>query len=695
MAQTIKIKRSTTAASPSELSAGELAYSDNSDKLFIGAPADNAVIAIGGKLYVDMLDHVAGTLTESSAVIVDADSKINKLLTGNIRINNTANHIDTSSGNLTLNPAGNLVLTTGTVDISAQATEFKLLDNSATAFTISEGDNNYITLATTNTAELIIFNKHLQFGDLTASGYKLPITDGTAGQALVTNGSGVVTFTDVAATLTVDADSTSKDVALLTDDLEILGGEGIDTVIAKVGNDVTLTISGEDASASNKGIASFDSTHFTASSGAITANDITLTSDSGDAAATIGETFTFTGGEGIDTSAAGTTVTITGEDASTTNKGIASFDSTDFTVSSGAVSVNTITLGSSDLDPGETTSTLAGLEQLDVDHVRVDGNTISTTDTNGNLVLAPDGSGTVTVPTGYKGRAGFGATSLVTKEYVDALKQALDVKDSVTVATTANLPATYNNTGGTLTNNSGTNAALELDGITVVAENRILVKNQTNEAHNGIYVVTTAGDNSTAWVLTRAEDADASAEMTGGVFTFVEQGAIGAENGYVFTHNGAPTLGTTDLTVSQFSGAGQIVAGDALSKSGNQIDLNDDNITLEVASDSVRIKGISSTAIGDLLIGAAGSNTGYTRLVKPSPANITAGSFVVGETYTITAAGNTNFTTVGAADSSIGTVFTATAAGTGTGTASSSNPILSINAAGVASWASALDGGRF
>ena len=57
--------------------------------------------------------------------------------------------------------------------------------------------------------------------------------------------------------------------------------------------------------------------------------------------------------------------------------------------------------------------------------------------------------------------------------------------------------------------------------------------------------------------------------MTGGVFTFVEEGTVGADNGYVFTHNGAPTLGTTALTVSQFSGAGQIVAGDALSKSGN------------------------------------------------------------------------------------------------------------------------------
>ncbi len=644
MAQTIQIKRSPNTggtATPGSLAAGELAYSDNSGKLFIGRPNDGAVLSIGGELYVNMLDHTAGILTASSAILVDANSKVNKLLTGNIRINNTTNHIDTSSGNLTINPAGNLILTTGTVDISAQATELKLLDNSATSFTISEGSNNYITLDTTNSSERIKLGKQVEF----SGEYTLPITDGTSGQALVTNGSGVVTFTDVAATLTVDGDSTTANVALLTDDLEIHGGEGINTAVAKSGTDVTLTIEAEDASASNKGVASFDSTHFTASSGAITANDITLASDSGNAAATIGETFTFTGGEGIDTSATGTTVTIAAELATSSNKGVASFDSTDFSVSSGAVTVNATTLGSTALNPGATTTSLAGLQQLDVDNVRVDTNTISTTNTNGDLVLSPNGTATVTVPSGYKNRTGFGANSLVSKEYVDAIKQALDVKDSVRLATTANLASNYNNAGGTLTN-SGSNAALQLDGVTVVAGNRILVKDQSSGAENGIYVVTTVGDGSTAWVLTRADDANISAEMTGGVFTFVEEGTVGADNGYVFTHNGAPTLGSTALTVSQFSGAGQIVAGDALSKSGNTLNVNDDNITVEVNSDALRIKGISATAVGDLLIGAA-SNAGYTRLVKPS------------------------------------------------GNATASDYILSMNTSGVASWANTLDGGTF
>ena len=473
-----------------------------------------------------------------------------------------------------MHPATNLVLNAGTVDFSNQNTELAIADNSSTGLTISEGSNNYITFQTTNSNEKIIFNKALQFGNLASNGYILPTADGSAGQALITNGSGAVTFTTISTNLTVGADSGSNDVvSLITDVLD------------------------------------------------------------------------FTGGEGIDTSVSNNTITIAAEVATASNLGVASFDSTDFAVSSGAVTVNASTLGSTALNPGATVTSLAGLQQLDVDNVRVDTNTISTTDTNGDLVLSPNGTGTVTVPSGYKNRTGFGANSLVSKEYVDAIKQALDVKASVRLATTANLGSNYNNAGGTLTN-SGSNAALSLDGVTVVAADRILVKDQTAGAENGIYVVTTVGDGSTAWVLTRADDANVSAEMTGGVFTFVEEGTVGADNGYVFTHNGAPTLGTTALTVSQFSGAGQIVAGDALSKSGNTLNVNDDNITVEVNSDALRIKGISATAVGDLLIGAA-SNAGYTRLVKPS------------------------------------------------GNATASDYILSMNTSGVASWANTLDGGTF
>lgn len=544
MAQVIKIKRSTSTAAPSTLAAGELAYSSNSDKLFIGAPSDSSVIAIGGKLYVDMLDHTAGTLTASSAILVDANSKIDQLKTANLVFG--SNSITSSSGDIDLVVASGsaLDIDAGTVDISTQATEFSLIDDSATALTFSEGANNYITLDTRNAQEKIVFNKQIHVGNISVNGYTLPTTDGTSGQALITNGSGAVTFQTISTELDIGGDTGTDTVSLISDTLQ------------------------------------------------------------------------FTGGEGIDTTVTNNTVTIAAEDATSSNKGVASFDATDFTVTSGAVTANAITLGTSTLNLGETTSSIAGLQQLDVDNVRVDGNTISTTDANGNLILSPNGTGVVNVPSGYKDRTQFGTNSLVTKEYVDALKQALDIKDSVKVATTADLGATYNNGAGTLTN-AGANAAISIDTISLSAGDRVLVKDQSTPAENGIYTVTTVGDGSTPWVLTRAEDANIAAEITGGVFTFVEDGSSNADNGYVFTHNGAPTLGTTALTVSQFSGAGQIIAGDALSKTGNTLNVNDDNITLEVSSDTLRIKGISATAAGDLLIGAA-ANGGYTALAKPS-----------------------------------------------------------------------------
>lgn len=138
-----------------------------------------------------------------------------------------------------------------------------------------------------------------------------------------------------------------------------------------------------------------------------------------------------------------------------------------------------------------------------------------------------------------------------TKAYVDAARSGLDVKQSVRVATTANITL------------SGTQT---IDGVAVVAGDRILVKNQTTANQNGIYVVA-AG----AW--SRATDADTDAEVTGGMFTFVTEGTTNADSGWVLTTNDTITVGTTALAFAQFSGAGQITAGAGLIKTGNSIDV--------------------------------------------------------------------------------------------------------------------------
>lgn len=553
MTQIIQIKRSTTTVAPSTLAQGELAYSDQTSKLFIGSATNGTILTIGGKIYVDMLDHTAGVLTASSAIVVDSNKKIDNLIVDNIDLN--GNTISSTTGNLVLSPSSNLVINSSSVDISAQATEFKVLDGSSTAFTISEDTNNYITIDTTNSSEKIVFNKQLSLGLDGSSGYTMPVADGTIGQALITNGSGAVTFTAIST------------------ELDIAGDTGTDTV--------------------------------------------SLVSD----------TLTFTGGEGIDATVTNNTVTIAAELASSANKGVASFDAVDFTVTTGVVAVNAITLGTSTLNPGTTTSSITGLNSIDVDNINIDSNTVSSTNTNGDITLSPNGEGTVQVPSGYKDRANFGTNSLVSKAYVDAVQQGLGVKDSVRVGTTGNLTATYNNANGTLTN-SAANTALSLDSITLSTSDRVIVKDQSNAVQNGIYDITTLGSGVVAWVLTRSSDADLESELTGGTFVFVEEGTNNANNGFVFTHNGTPTFGTTDLTVSQFSGAGQINAGGGLTKSGNTFEVNDDNISTEISSDNIRIKGISSTAAGDLMYGSA-ANGGFNSLVKPSAGDVTTSNYLL------------------------------------------------------------------
>jgi hypothetical protein len=178
--------------------------------------------------------------------------------------------------------------------------------------------------------------------------------------------------------------------------------------------------------------------------------------------------------------------------------------------------------------------------------------------------------------------AGFKLTSLGTpsadgdaanKAYVDSVAQGLDVKASVRLATTGALSAyTFTTTGGgTITSNA--NGALQIDGITPSVADRILVKNETstNAPYNGIYVVTTVGDGSTPYVLTRSADANTSAEVTSGLFTFVEQGTTLADTGWVLTTNNPITLNTTDLVFTQFSGAGTYIEGNGIDITGNTI----------------------------------------------------------------------------------------------------------------------------
>lgn len=141
-----------------------------------------------------------------------------------------------------------------------------------------------------------------------------------------------------------------------------------------------------------------------------------------------------------------------------------------------------------------------------------------------------------------------------TKQYVDLLSAGLTFVGACRLATTGVLTATYANgaagVGATLTN-AGANAALSIDSVATALTNRILVKNQASAAQNGIYTVTTVGDGSTPWVLTRATDYDTSAEITPGDFLLVTEGTINARSGWIQTATVA-TIGTSSVSFTQF-----------------------------------------------------------------------------------------------------------------------------------------------
>ena len=183
------------------------------------------------------------------------------------------------------------------------------------------------------------------------------------------------------------------------------------------------------------------------------------------------------------------------------------------------------------------------------------------------------------------------------KAYVDSTKQGLDIKDSVRVATTGNVALTGVQT---------------IDGVSAIAGDRVLVKDNTTGSENGIYVVA-AG----AWA--RSSDANTSAKVTAGMYTFVEEGTANGDAGFVLTTNNPITLGTTALAFTQFSGAGQIVAGDGLTKTGNTINVvtasalrivvNADSIDLATSGVSAAQYGATGFLIPNITVDAYGRAT--------------------------------------------------------------------------------------
>ena len=162
------------------------------------------------------------------------------------------------------------------------------------------------------------------------------------------------------------------------------------------------------------------------------------------------------------------------------------------------------------------------------------------------------------------------------KAYVDSVAQGLDVKESVRAASTTDITVT--SPGSTI------------DSVNLVQGDRILLKDQATASQNGIYVWASA-----VAPLARAIDMDATGEFTGSFF-FVEEGTVNSDQGFVCTTNGTVTPGSTAVEFAQFTGTGQLTAGDGLSKVGNKIDINVDDTFVKIdGNDALTIKGTAVT----------------------------------------------------------------------------------------------------
>jgi len=583
MANVIKIKRSTTSATPGSLAEGELAYSENSNNLFIGTSGSNVTVIGGSEGIADAVGAMVTGNTETGIEVTyqDADNTLDFALTADPTI--TLGGDLSGSATLTNLTDATLTATIGTDAVQKAMVNTDVITGQTALAANPDGDNDYVLIYDNSASSYKkIAAKYLGSNSLaeldnvgtdTATSGNMMVADGTDWDSVAMSGDVTMTGAGVtsigsdkvqAAELGVTAGAATASRALVVDsNKDINLGTG----------DVTATnLTGSIQTASQGNITTLGSlTGLTVAGDATIAdgtNDFDIASHDGSNGLKLGGVLV--------TADSGEINVLDGATAGTA-------------VASKALVVDAnkdINLGSGDITATNVTGTLQTAAQTNVTTVgTLDGLAVSASQT---VTMGANRVTNVADPSQ--------AQDAATKAYVDAVKTGLDVKDSVRVATTAS---------GTLA--SAFDNASTVDGVTLATGDRIFLKNQSTASENGIYTVNASG------APTRATDFDASSEVSGGTFTFVEEGTTNADSGWVVTNNGDVTVGTTGLTFAQFSGAGQLTAGTGMTKTGNTLDVVAGNgITANANSIQINTTWAGQSAITTLGTIASGTWQGDT-----------------------------------------------------------------------------------
>ena len=626
-----------------------------------------------------LLDATTGNITATNANLGNA-------ITANFFIGSGNNLSNLAGANVT-GQVGNALIS-GTVYTNAQPNITSVGTLTSLDVTGTANAGNFTTTGFANVGSLTVtgLSNLGNVGNVT-------ITGGTNGYYLQTNGSGNLNWAAVPSGTGIANGNSNVNIPVANGNVNVTAGGVTSLVITNTGANIAgnLDVTGN-LSAGN--ITTTGATGNITGANNISANTFTSIITTGTAPFVVTST---TQVANLNVATSGTAVSVTGNaQANITSVGTLTSLDVSGTVTAAAFTANTGVFTGN----GNGLSSIVGANVTgQVSNALVSG----TVYTNAQPNITSVGSLTSLTVTGNANVGNLGTTALVatgtgsfggnvamnsfnitglatpvndtdaaTKAYVDSTAQGLDPKASVVYATTASIFGsgyTYNNgtsgVGATITSSS--NGALSIDGSTPTVGARVLIKNEVgafvnnttqSAAFNGIYVVTVVGSGAAAFVLTRSTDFDVGTEMAG-AFTFVEQGTVNADTGWVATVNDPVTVGTTSIVWVQFSGAGSYIAGTGLTLTGNEFSISNTAVTPgtfgngdAVATFTVNQQGQLTAASNTAIAANAANLTGTTLASTIVTANLTT----VGTLGNLSVTGNITSGNVYANSGAIGAV---------------------------------------